>query len=132
MNDLKRAAKCSLTIPCLDIPINNRTTEALTEVQVTDPTHPLFGRCFAPLRRLTPSRGQTHVLMVYREGVFLRLPLVVTDLVLSERRPPSKLTTQAVTELVTLAEQSRLLCPSPPKPSGNTSARNVDAPSLPN
>jgi hypothetical protein len=72
------------------------------------------------------------VLAVYREGIFLRLPVVATDLVPSERRPPSKLTVPALTELVALAERSRVLCPSPPTPSGSASAaiaENASSPS---
>jgi len=98
----------------------------------TDPTHPLFGRRFLLLRRFNPGRGQSYVLVVYREGVYLRLPLASTDLTDCERPVPSKLTAQAVAELVSLADHYRLLCPSHPKPSGSTSAPNVDEPSSTN
>lgn len=117
------------TIPHLDTSLNNPAADALTETQVTDPTHPLFGRRFPLLCRFCPGRGQSHVLVVYREGVYLRLPLACTDLAGSERPTPSKLTARAVTELVSLAEHYRLLCPSHPKPSGSTSAPNADEPS---
>lgn len=82
-------------------------------------------------QRLAPAGGQTHLLVVYREGVFLRLPLVATNLIPSERRPPAKLTVQAVTELVTLAEQLRL-CPSPPTSSGTPSVPSANSASSPN
>lgn len=70
------------------------------------------------------------MLVVYREGVYLRLPLVATDRVLSERRPPAKLTVQALTELVTLAEQLRL-CLSLPTSSGTASVPSANNASSP-
>lgn len=45
------------------------------------------------------------------------------------QRIPSKLTAQAVAELVTLSNSYRLSCPSHPKRSGRASARHGDAPS---
>lgn len=63
------------------------------------------------------------------KGVYLRLPLAVTDLDSSCHRPQTKLTAQAVAEFITLAEQYHLLCPSPHLPFGSTSAPNVDKPS---
>ncbi|MEA3643627.1 MAG: hypothetical protein VBE63_27405, partial [Lamprobacter sp.] len=114
----------------LDTPFNNPSADVLADIEVTDPTHPLFGRRFALLRRLAPIGGQTSVLVVYQEGVFLRLPLVATDLVLSERRPPAKLTVSAVTELVTLAQRFGV-CPSLPTPSGTASVPSANSTSSP-
>ena len=100
------------------------------EVRVTDPTHPLFGRRF-PLARLPSGRvGCNHVLAVYRLGVYLRLPVSATDLGAPDSlRIPSKLTAQAVAELITLSQSYRLSCLSLPKHSGHCSAQRVDAPS---
>jgi hypothetical protein len=104
----------------------------LPQVEIIDPAHPLFGHRFPLLRERRLGGGQSHVLVVYkRKGVYLRLPIAATDLAPAPRRAPpaSKLNAQAVTELITLAEQYCLLCPSPPQLSGGTSAPNADKPS---
>jgi hypothetical protein len=63
------------------------------------------------------------------KGVYLRLPVTATDLAPCWHSLQTKLTAQAVTELLTLAEQYQLLCPSPHPRSGNTSAPSPDKPS---
>jgi hypothetical protein len=68
--------------------------------------------------------------VIYRPGVYLRLPLSATDLGAPDsQRIPSKLTAQAVAELVTLSNSYGLSCPSHPKRSGRPSARHGNAPS---
>jgi hypothetical protein len=90
----------------------------------------LFGRRFSLLHPLPRNGGGSHVLVVYHhKGVYLRLPIAATDLAPSTRPTPTKLSVQAVTELITLAEQYRLLCPSAQQPSGSTSAPHADKPS---
>ena len=55
----------------------------------------------------------------------LRIELSATDLVADPRTvPPTKLTSQAVTELATLAEQCEVLCPTDPKTSLEDSRPN--------
>jgi hypothetical protein len=90
----------------------------------------LFGRRFSLLHPLPRNGGGSHVLVVYHhKGVYLRLPIAATDLAPSTRLTPTKLSVQAVTELIILAQQYRLLCPSSQQPSGSTSAPNADKPS---
>jgi hypothetical protein len=62
------------------------------------------------------------VLVIYQDGMVLRIPMAATNLVLP--RPPSenKLTFAAITELVSLAEQWEVLCLSTPTKSGHDSA----------
>jgi hypothetical protein len=90
----------------------------------------LFGRRFSLLHPLPRNGGGSHVLVVYHhKGVYLRLPIAATDLNHSSTPPlQTKLSVQAVTELITLAQQYRLLCPSSQQPSGSTSAPNADKP----
>ena len=90
----------------------------LTEIEVTDPTHPLFGRRF-PVRSLAaPERGASHVLVVYRDYMTLRIPLQATTLIPTQPATPTKLTLDAVQELVILAEQVQLSCLHDPQTSG--------------
>src|SRR3989442_13243382 len=57
------------TINHLNTPLNNPTTlsaEERIDIEVTDPTHPLFGRRF-PLRSPSPQRPQAdHVFVAYQ------------------------------------------------------------------
>lgn len=116
--------------PQLDTPFDNPPRHPPAEVRVIDPTHPLFGRSF-PLRdRWFPLGGQRHVLVVYREGVYVRLPWSATDLAEPGGASPCKLTAPAVAEIVTLAERCLPVCPSPPKPSGTISVPTGAKPSL--
>src|SRR4029079_8629574 len=89
------------TSPHLDTP--TRLTSARPEqITVTDPTHPLFGRCFA-LASVTDSAARGHALVVYRGDIRLKLPIGATSL--SPTPPPvsSKLSLGAIRDLIRLA-----------------------------
>jgi hypothetical protein len=80
----------------------------LEEVEVTDPTHPLFGRRF-PLACARQQPGYADaILVVYRHGALLRIARAATSLV-GDRLPTlrTKLTPQAVGELVSLFQEVR-------------------------
>ena len=47
------------------------------QITVIDPAHPLFGRCFS-LVSATGAHGQ--VLVVYRDGILIRIPARATSL----------------------------------------------------
>ena len=82
----------------------------MIEIEVTDPTHPLFGRRF-PVRQIGDTqRGATHVFVAYREYMTLRIPLHMTTLIPIRPATPTKLTLDAVQELVSLAEQEHNPC----------------------
>ena len=91
----------------------------MPEVEVTDAKHPLFGRRF-PLRSLSaPTPGATHVFVVYRGYVTLRLPLAATNLMAPRSSIITKLTYDAVVDLLALAEPCGGLCLANPVPSGS-------------
>jgi hypothetical protein len=91
----------------------------VTEITVTDPTHPLFGRRFPVRSMAEPKPGALNVLVSYRDYMTLRIPLAATNLTAPQPGIPTKLTPDAVLELVTLAEQCEALCPSHPVMSGS-------------
>lgn len=97
----------------------NKATEKAEKIEVTDPTHPLFGRCFR-LRSVStspPRAGQVWV--VYRDDILLRLPLTATNLApLPLVLRPVKLTAAAVQELVALLQPTPAPCPAHPANSG--------------
>ena len=97
----------------LNTPLNNPLVDYPTEVEVTDPTHPLFGRRFALLSTRPRPHSVGYIFVAYRDTMVLRLSQVATSLVAAppESEPTTKLTSHAVTELISVAEQCEVLCP---------------------
>jgi hypothetical protein len=93
-------------------------------VEVTEPTHPLFGRKFpaASSAKTQDLQHFGHILVVYRDGILLRLAVSATNLVPQPcDRTLSKLTPQALQELTALMQEIRSSrCSSDPKVSGST------------
>jgi len=107
-----------MSTPQLNTPFNNPREEEVTEIKVTDPSHPLFGRRFSLLSLSSPQQGDGHVIVAYREQITLRIPIWATNLVPLRPTSQTKLTLEAVSELITLAEQCEVICPTNPKRSG--------------
>ena len=106
--------------------------DALTDIEVIDPTHPLFGRRFPRLSSHPQPLTATHVFVVYQGSMVLRLPRAATNLLPPSSQVPTTLTSQAITELISLAEQCEVLCRTTPAPSGTRSvphSRPTSAPS---
>lgn len=86
----------------VDTPIKNTTPTTEEEVEVRDPCHPLYGRRFRVAAR--PSRllgsGAQYILVFYRPGVQLRLPLAAIDLPKTGQAPRTKLTGSTIAEIV--------------------------------
>ena len=91
---------------------------------MTDPTHPLYGRRF-PIHAISrPLHGIGHVLVVYRDHVHLRIPLAATDLDPSPcPRRRTKLSGEAIRQLLALLQQWDTPCRNDPPPSGRDSPR---------
>jgi hypothetical protein len=87
------------------------------EIEVTDPTHPLFGRRFEILAVHDSPGSVGYVFVSYRSYSALRIHLQATNLASpSPRRassPATKLTLQAVIELAQLADQCEVLYAKP-------------------
>src|SRR5262249_26750128 len=117
-------------------PLNNPrplAEDALTEIEVTDPTHPLFGRRFPRLSSHGQPLTAPHVFVAYQESMVLRIPRAATNLLPPSSQVPTTLTLHAITELISLAEQCEVLCRTTPVPSGTRSvphSRPTSAPSL--
>jgi hypothetical protein len=113
----------------LDAPFQNPPGGDVIEIEVTDPRHPLFGRRFALVSasRLGAS-SDGHVLVVYRDHMQLRLAVAATSL--ASRLPdgvPTKLTVEAMQELVVLADNDGgKTCSSNHGVSGNAPLKRCD------
>src|SRR5438132_6838973 len=93
------------TIEHLNTPVNNPPVDDPPEVAVTDPTHPLFGRRFALLSTRPRPHSVGSIFVAYRDTMVRRLPQAAPRLVASppESEPMTKLTSHAVTELLSCA-----------------------------
>ncbi len=81
----------------------------------------LFGRHFQLIAIFAPLQTPGHVLVTYRQQMVLSIPLLATNLSLPRPGLATKLTSQALTELMSLAEECEVLsCPTDPKTSGGT------------
>lgn len=110
----------------LNAPFKNPHKEDVTEITVTDPSHPLFGRCFPLLSTTSQPHKLDYVLVAYREHMVLRIPVAATNLAPPRPTLQTKLTLEAITALITLAEQCEVLCLSNQATSGNDCLPNCD------
>ena len=94
------------------------------EIEVTDPTHPLFGRRFKVLSISHPPQRPGHALVAYRDFMRLRIPVPATSLVADN---PSRLRTQftraAILDLLALLKECEGPCPASPENSGSDSPK---------
>jgi hypothetical protein len=91
---------------------------------VTDPTHPLFGRRFRVISISHPPHRPGHVVVAYREGMRLRIPVLSTDLALGNASlPRTKLTRAALLDLLSLVKECEDSCPDQRSASGADSPR---------
>jgi hypothetical protein len=112
-------AKCGRTTYQLNTLFKNPDQEDATEIKVTDPRHPLFGRCFPLISISSSPHHPGYAYVGYRDALVLRLPLASTTLAPSRPSFPTKLTYDAVKELLAVAEECEVLCPIIPPPSGS-------------
>ena len=101
--------KSGRTIRQLNTLFKNPDEKDPTEIEVVDPTHPLFGRRFPLISVSSPLHGPGNVLVSYREYMTLRLPVTSTTLASSRPVNSTKLTYAAVKELLTIAEDCEAL-----------------------
>src|SRR5271157_2167612 len=99
------------TIPQLNTLFKNPDNTGPTEIEVTDPRHPLFGRRFPLISMSASPHGPGHILVGYRDAMALCLPLVATTLAASQPCVHTKLTSEAVQELIAMAGECEVLCP---------------------
>jgi hypothetical protein len=98
---------------------------------VTDPAHPLFGRRFQIVSVTASPRACGHVFVAYRDRMLLMIPIPATSLRPRRRGTATKLSLEAVEDLVTLAGTSEDACPSSHATSGSASPESCAATSSP-
>jgi len=91
-------------------------------VEVTDPTHPLYGRRFPVLSISHPPQRPGHVVVAYRDFMRLRLPVQATNLTsANDALLRTTFTRAALRELLALLKECEGSCPCDPEPSGGDS-----------
>jgi hypothetical protein len=93
--------------------------EAAVTIIVTDPGHPLYGRRFAVAPAVKGARSD-YIHVAHRGGTVLPLPVAATSLRCSLPRDvtATKLTLEAIHDLLRLAAEGEHACPSAPATSG--------------
>jgi hypothetical protein len=75
-------------------------------VTVTDPAHPLHGRCFVLMSAASTARASGQVLVIYRDDVLVKIPAAATSLFPAPAcRPLSKLSIDGIRDLVRFAKR---------------------------
>ena len=116
---LPRSRASVRTNPHLDTLGSYSGAGAAAEVSVTDPGHPLYGRRFALVSAAAAPGAKRHVHVAYRGDATLRLPMAATSLhPLPHGLAGTKLTLEAIRELLRLAAEGEHPCPSAPARSG--------------
>jgi hypothetical protein len=104
------------TRPCHGAPFHNPSSELPDEVEVTDPTHPLFRRRFPVLSISRQPRTTAVVFVAYRDAMRLRIPITSTSLALKQIHPPrTKWTKEAFQEFLSLVTEGDSPCHKPRK-----------------
>src|SRR2546426_6393572 len=118
----------------VNTPLNNPRPLAegdLTEIEVTDPTHPLFGRRFPVLSARPQAPTATHVFVTSQDFMVLRIPRAVTNLLPPSSQVLTTRTSHTLTEFISLAEPCEVRCRTTPAPSGTRSVPHSRPPSAP-
>ena len=91
-------------------------------IEVTDPTHPLYGRRFPVLSISHPPQRPGHVVVAYRDSLRLRIPVTVTKPTpVNASRPRTRITRDALLEFLALWKECQAACVDHPGPSGTGS-----------
>ncbi len=90
----------------LDTPLNNPSENSLSELEVVDAAHPLYGRRFPLISLPRSHRGSQSALVAYQKDILMRIPVSATSLC-AQPTPltKTKLSLEAVSELLDLARQ---------------------------
>lgn len=91
----------------------------MAEIEVVDPTHPLYGRCFRLLSSEEMPLRSENILVNYRGVMALRIPLSATNLAFTQPARACKLTFASISDIITLAEHCEELCQFTPIRSGD-------------
>src|SRR5689334_5520309 len=90
----------------LDTPIHLSSAQP-EQITVTDPTHPLYGRNFPVVSMTSGRHGTAYAYVDDRNGTVLRVSIMATNLHPAPLDlPTSKLTLDAIRDLVRLASQT--------------------------
>ena len=91
-------------------------------IEVTDPTHPLYGRRFQVLSISHPPQRPGHIVVAYHGSLRLRIPVPATEPAPDNAAPSRpKFTRDSLLELLALLKEDPAACADHPAPSGTIS-----------
>ena len=103
----------------LDPPPTHAADVEIDEVDICNPTHPLFGRRFRVHRRCNRPGSKHYVQVFYTEEILLRIPVSALT---EPLEPPTKLSLASVADLVSTFRVATA-CPQPKPLSGPLSQK---------
>ena len=115
--------------PTQATPGKKEVFEPSPEIEVTDPTHPLYGRRFPLLNQTSSLIEDGHVWVAYRESRCLRIVLAATNLGVSRPKVRTKFTPEGIMDLIHLARESEGICRLPQASCGPVSPKSSVNPS---
>ncbi|RQH18173.1 hypothetical protein D5R40_33070 [Okeania hirsuta] len=112
--------------PKVDPPFRQPTWQEIEpeEIEVTDPTHPLFGARFSLISISNPPIGEAHAFVQYRDYMILKIPISATELGVSTPSLSTKLSLSSLKAIIKLFKDCKELCHIDLLKSTKTSARN--------
>lgn len=94
--------------------------------------HPLYGQKMKLLTVSKPMRGNSHALVLYPEGMALRIEVAATNLVPPKPVLLTKFTSQSLEQLIQLAKECEVICQSIQEKSGSSYQKKSKTKSLRN
>lgn len=94
----------------VNTPLNCEQSTQFAEIKVVDPKHPLFGQQFSMLSYCKHVTHGDGVLVKYQQGDTLRIPLSSTNLGYTPITFPTKLSSLALEDFLSLAKECQLIC----------------------
>ena len=80
------------------------------KVEITNPTHPLFGHQFPVISVSNPPVGEANVFVQYRAFMLLKIPISATNLGPPPFTLSTKLSLSSLNELIKLFKETKELC----------------------
>ena len=96
----------------LNTPVKNPILEddSKEEVEITNPTHPLFGQRFPLISVSDPPIGEGNVYVEYREFMMLKIPISATNLGYTSFSLSTKLSLSSLKEIIKIFKETKELC----------------------
>ena len=98
--------RCAPTISNLDTSLRNESGDGKDCIEITDSSHPLFGRRLEIVSIARGDEATSNVFVKYCENITLRIPIVATSLSnIGDATLPIKISTASVEDFLQLVRE---------------------------